>query len=181
MNESSENLQDKYLGNYHFSETHSIKIKTSPEQIFAKICEMNFTGSFVTRLLFALRGFPKKTTTGIERLQDVGFVILEVVPNHEVILGLIGQFWKLSGNIQKVTRSGFLVFENPDFAKATWNFKIIRESEEMQVLLTETRILCPSEPARKRFTLYWRIIKPFSGIIRKQMLKQLKKQSESSK
>jgi len=44
---------------------------------------------------------------------------------------------------------------------------------------TETRVLCVAPITKITFGLYWLMIKPFSGLIRKKMLKIIKKDSET--
>jgi hypothetical protein len=37
-------------------------------------------------------------------------------------------------------------------------------------LVTETRVGCTDAGSRRRFRLYWLLVRPFSGVIRKAML-----------
>ncbi len=171
-------LQHKYLPDYHFNEKHSITINASPAKVYSVICELDASSSWIVRTLLALRGIPKETSTGIEGWKKMGFVVLEQQQDKEIILGLIGQFWKISGKIQPYTVEEFTLFNNSEFAKAVWNFEIT--PQESQVLLeTETRILCPSETVRKKFGRYWFFIKPFSGLIRTEMLRIVKRKAET--
>lgn len=59
-------LQDKFLPAYHFSEKHSIEIKSTPETIWPFIDRVDFSGSWVIRVLFAFRGLPVKMMNGRE-------------------------------------------------------------------------------------------------------------------
>ena len=109
----------------------------------------------------------------------MGFVVLEHQPDQEIILGLTGQFWKASGKIQECTAEEFTSFNHPDFAKAVWNFKIVQQGDNHVLLVTETRIFCTTEVVRKKFARYWFLIKPFSGLIRKEMLRIIKRNAEN--
>jgi hypothetical protein len=40
-------------------------------------------------------------------------------------------------------------------------------------LVTETRVVCADPAARRRFALYWLLIKPFSAWIRRDMLQAI--------
>jgi hypothetical protein len=44
---------------------------------------------------------------------------------------------------------------------------------------TETRIVCTDEASRRAFLRYWRVIRPFSGLIRLEMLRLLRNAAES--
>ncbi len=172
-------LQHKYLPDYHFNEKHGIIISSSPSKVYSIICELDASSSWIVRVLLALRGIPRDTTAGIEGWKKMGFTVLEQKKDKEIILGLIGQFWKVSGKIQPCTAEEFTSFNNPDFAKAVWNFEITQQGENQVLLETETRIFCPVETIRKKFGRYWFFIKPFSGIIRTEMLKVIKRKAEN--
>jgi hypothetical protein len=60
-----------------------------------------------------------------------------------------------------------------------WNFKLRTESPERTVLSTETRIKCFGRAALWKLRLYWSLVSPFSGLIRKAILKRVKVESES--
>ena len=113
-------------------------------------------------------------------LEKMGFVILEHHPDKEIILGLIGQFWKTTGNIQRFSPENFIPFQDNRYTKATWSFEIIPNGNSSMKLETETRILCMDETDRKKFARYWFFIKPFSALIRIEMLKVIKKKAEAN-
>ena len=171
-------LQQKYLPEFHFSEKHSILISASPEKVSAIIPDMDASESWIIRMLLALRGIPAGTSRGMEGWKKMGFVVLEHQTDKEIILGLIGQFWKISGKIQQCTAQEFVSFTDPEFAKATWNFVVTLQDSNRVLLETETRIYCLDEKTRKRFKRYWFFIQPFSGLIRMQMLKIVKRKAE---
>jgi hypothetical protein len=171
-------LHDTFLPHFHFSEKHSILISATPEKIFPGIVTLNASSSWIIRVLLFLRGIPASTSHGMEGWKKMGFVLLDHHENKEIILGLIGQFWKANGAIQHCTADEFQSFNDTSYAKATWNFEIIPQGENKCILQTETRIYCPDEKVRKNFKRYWTIIQPFSGIIRMQMLKAIKRTSE---
>ncbi|TMB67768.1 MAG: hypothetical protein E6J43_07850, partial [Chloroflexi bacterium] len=41
-------------------------------------------------------------------------------------------------------------------------------------LFTETRVRCLGVPSRRWFRLYWLVIRPFSGLLRRSMLRGIK-------
>jgi len=172
-------LHDKFLPQYQFTEKHSITIHAPADKIYQSVLQMNFSSSWIIRLLFKMRGLPTRTISGIEGLKQMGFTLLEADTNNEIILGLVGQFSKPQGNIQPCTPEEFIQFNKPDFAKTTWNFEIINSDKRVVKLETETRILCLNEPVRKRFARYWFFIRPFSGLIRMEILRTIKKRAET--
>jgi hypothetical protein len=43
---------------------------------------------------------------------------------------------------------------------------------------TETRVLCTDPGSRRAFRRYWRIVRPFSGLIRIEMLRSIRREAE---
>lgn len=171
-------LQDKYLSEYHFDEKHSIDINATIPQVFPCIENLDFSHSKIIRILFSLRGLPPSmmNTTGLERHR---FYVLEHKQDDEIIIGLIGQFWKASGNLQVFEPDEFIPFDKLGFAKATWNFRLEALTPQSTRLETITRIYCTDPRSRIKFSRYWFFIKPFSGLIRTEMLKALKRKVET--
>jgi hypothetical protein len=168
--------QDEFLPVYHFSEVHSIRIDAERDAIAGVINVFDFRESPVIRFLFSLRGLPRNTAAGLDGVKKMGFVVLRHQEQREIVLGLIGQFWKRKGKIQSCSPQEFRVFDNPDFAKATWSFKIIGD-QPPYVVETETRIACHAPATRKKFSRYWFFIRPFSGWIRMEMLRAIRKKA----
>lgn len=172
-------LQEKYLPQFHFSEKHSILIHASPEKVSSVTENLDASSSWIIRLLLTLRGIPHSTSKGIDGWKKMGFVVLEQHPGKEIILGLIGQFWKATGKIQRCTKEQFISFDDPGFAKTIWNFELSTQADNQVLLETETRIFSLGETVRKKFARYWFFIRPFSGLIRAEMLRIIKKKAET--
>lgn len=166
-------LQQKYMPEFHFVEKHAVNIGATPEKTYACLQNFDFGNSVISRILMRLRGMPASANR-LEDLRKMGFILLEMKQNEEVILGLVGQFWRPSGNIQHLSKEAFVTFNDPHFVRATWNF-LVRPHHQHVTLETETRILCGSLVMNK-FKWYWSIVRPFSGIIRKEMLKGIKRE-----
>jgi hypothetical protein len=169
-------LQVKYLPNFHFQSAHSIIVNIPIENIF--ISDLKFKHSGITYWLMKLRGMNPPEYFSIRWFEDSRFVKLEEIPSQEIILGIIGQPWTLEGNLQLFLPHEFIPFNNSDFIKATWNFELVKHTNTQTEVRTETRIICLSEHLRRRFSRYWFFINPFSGLIRKQLLKGIKREME---
>ena len=173
-------LIDEFLNAYDFSERHETKIRASAERVFEAVSTAELTDSWLIRGLFALRGLgwsnrSKKLT--LREMTKSGFAILGEKPNEEILLGLAGKFWTPTGKLQKVDAGNFKQFSEKGFAKAVWNFSL-DEIKGETLLKTETRIRCLDEDSRQSFALYWTVIKPFSGLIRQEMLRIIKDKAE---
>ncbi|MEP6848121.1 MAG: hypothetical protein ABI999_04640 [Acidobacteriota bacterium] len=169
-------LIDDFLPEYDFVETHSIAIEASAVQVYAAANEVDFSDSFIVRWLLRLRGMSGEAVT-IGNLKHSRFKVLGEIANRELLIGLAGKFWTPWGDLQRVDASNFREFEKPGYAKAVWNFSLEGASNGTY-LSTETRIRCLDDGSRRSFGFYWTFIQPFSGLIRMEMLKTIKRKAE---
>jgi hypothetical protein len=91
---------------------------------------------------------------------------------------LIGRFWSYSAGIQPIAPENFKEFNKDGFAKAVANISLSEQADGTTCIGTETRVLCLGKASRRWFRLYWLLIGPFSGIIRKEWLRIIKQQAE---
>ena len=169
-------LIDDFLPKYDFVETHDIKISASAETVFGVMDKVDLCESPIIRALFFLRGLPNAKLR-LRDLQKSRFEILGIRENKELLLGLAGKFWTLRGEMQEVNANNFREFDKKGFAKAVWNFSVDGSGNETR-LTTETRVRCLDDASRRSFGFYWTFIQPFSGLIRNEMLKIVKKKAE---
>ncbi len=171
-------LIDDFMPSYDFTETHDIRIRATAENVYRALNEVDLCESAIVRWLFRLRGLPTEKMT-LRELRRLRFETLDESKNQELLLGLAGRFWTLTGNLQKINSNNFREFNEKGFAKAAWNFWLDEAQGETR-LTTETRIKCTDAESRKSFGFYWTFIQPFSGLIRKEMLKLIKQKAEKS-
>jgi hypothetical protein len=74
----------------------------------------------------------------IEHFTRGGFVVLADRPD-ELVLSAVGRFWKLEGDVRRVSADEFASFDEPGFAKAVVNLHA-RAVDGGTVLSTETRV-----------------------------------------
>lgn len=192
-------LLDEILPVYDFTEVHSIRIKASAEAVFKAVKEVTPADiSVVMRVLFFLRSFPEKLAgrQGLDltnrepllsQMMKRGFVTLAEQPPREIVFGLIvpgniGRVWQKSSMLMRELScpAEFLSFSSPGYLSVVANF-LISDAEQagFVTVRTESRTKALSEQARKNFTLYWRIIRPFSGLIRRVWLSAIKRKAET--
>ncbi len=166
-------LIDEFLSEYDFIETHDIAIQADAADIYRVANEIDFSESLIIRWLMRLRGM----SVGNLRLSDLGrfrFEMLGETLNEEMVIGLVGRFWSLGGGLQKIDAASFKEFDKAGYAKAVWNFSMDEDTDSTR-LTTETRIKCLDDESRRRFARYWTFIQPFSGLIRMEMLRTIKR------
>ncbi|HVF30620.1 MAG TPA: hypothetical protein VNA22_06595 [Pyrinomonadaceae bacterium] len=170
-------LIDEFLSDYDFVEKHGISIDADAATIYRAANEVNFGQSFVIRWLFRFRGLSGENVT-LRSLRRTRFELLGETPNRELLLGLVGKFWTPRGDLKKVDAESFKTFDRPGYAKAVWNFSLHTEGECSR-LMTETRVRCLDAGSRRSFGFYWMFVRPFSGLIRMEMLRVIKQKAES--
>jgi hypothetical protein len=178
-------LIDQFLPSHDFSACYEIRINATRALVYQCLLLSDFKNSWLVRLLMTIRSGKRSSRTDVptdlhQRLQGTGFVILAEVPDDEIVIGVAGKFWRPDGRrCLDLTAGEFVGFSAPGQAKAAWNFRLTAESPTETVLSTETRIKCFGHAALWKFRTYWILVAPFSGVIRKAILKQVKTEAES--
>lgn len=170
---------DQFLSQYDVAKRYQIDIQAPVEAVYPLIRQLDVSNSALIRWLFRLRGLPQGCLN-LEGLTKTGFVILAEKPPREMVLGLAGRFWRLAGDIQHIKAQEFQAFNPPGYAKAAWNFSLHQTEENNTQLSTETRVYCMDERSREKFKKYWMVIGPFSGLIRKEILRTIKRKVNDS-
>jgi len=169
-------LIDEFLPEHDFIETHNILIRADAADIYRVANEIDFSESFIIRWLFRLRGMTAENLT-LRALRKSRFETLGETLNKEMVLGLVGRFWTIQGGLKKIDAESFKKFDKAGYAKAVWNFSLDSEVDRTR-LTTETRIKCLDADSRRSFGRYWMFIQPFSGLIRMEILKAIKRRAE---
>jgi hypothetical protein len=168
-------LLDEVLPEYDYAAKYSIRIRATPERIY-KILQNGIPTGNITRFLMMLRRIP-----GLFRRKgsaDYSFYKLKEWQGREIVIGIAGQFWKPVAKTVAITNlDEFLSFDRNGFCKAALNLQITRQEDGVSVLSTETRVLSFGY-AKEDFRSYWQLIKPFSGMIRREILRKIKRQAE---
>jgi hypothetical protein len=168
-------LIDKYLSAYHFNEVHSIEVNGFVSGIYQKMLHCDFSNSSLIKFLFSLRGIPKKVYS-IENLTNIGFIKLDEEAGKEILFGMVTDNAMFNTCQSNVSSKEFLQKSDDTIIKAVINFKLQENSSSQHVISTETRVWCGNRKMKSKFKYYWFFVKPFSQLIRKSMLKQMKQQ-----
>lgn len=173
-------LLDEVLPAYDISAKYSIRIRSTPDRIY-KVLQQGLPVGSVTKLLMMLRGLPRIFQKRQTVAPEQAFYRLKESENHEIVLGIIGQFWKpVARPVPIHSLDEFLNFQRDGFCKAALNLKIEEDRSGICLITTETRVLAfgsASDPFRE----YWRVIGPFSGLIRKEILRKIKQRAERTR
>lgn len=182
-------LLDDYCPEYAFREIHSVPTRASTVAVFQALRKITPADLPLVGFLMRIRSLPallfghkffqsNNRTPFLGQIIGSGFLLLGT-SDSEVLVGTVGKFWRPSGGLCLDIRTAeeFQKFGKPGWAKVGWNF-IVDGDETNRRIRTETRITCTDQSARTKFRLYWWIVRPGSGMIRKSMLHALKRKAE---
>jgi hypothetical protein len=168
-------LLDEILPEFDFRSRHDRHVLAPPEKVAGAVERYQFDrdSSPLVRLLFRLRGLKVPSGSPREALTELRFSVLAERPGREVVAGTIGRFWALHerDNLEAPRDlEDFQTFSPPGWAKGVISLHVESREDGSSTLVTETRVLCVDERARRRFVAYWALIAAFSGWIRRDLL-----------
>jgi hypothetical protein len=177
-------LIDDYLPRYHVSEHHELLVPVPAPETYAAIWQADLAASIVVKTLLALRSLPARlfdaaparpaaTRLTLHDIVRHGFCLLAEEKEREVVLGASGCFWRPTGNLSATDPARFREPPPAGTARAAWNFTVSQPSDGVTLLSTETRVLCADDGALRSFRRYWMVVGPFSGLIRRHMLRTI--------
>jgi hypothetical protein len=186
-------LIDRFMPRWDARERHRIRVRAAPEAVYAALRTADLARHPLVRALLALRALPAVLADRSRRrelreraarpitlaaFEEQGFRVLAEDPPRELVIGLEGAFWTPAGDLRPVDPLTFAGPVPPGVARAAWNFSVDRVDDRSCVLRTETRILTGDAAARRRFRLYWTLVRPGSGLIRRIMLRSIRAEAE---
>ena len=155
---------DAFLPAYEFSTRHMVSVTVDPIRADRALRDVTFKEVPLVRALLLARGL------GLRKAEDTVLgtmvpraTVLEDVPGEGLVLTLSGQFWRLRGRGPEAP------------ATAVIDFRALPGS-----LATETRVHVSDPVSRRKFGHYWRVVRPFSGLIRMVVLRAAKRRAEAA-
>jgi hypothetical protein len=155
---------DDYLPSYEFATRHEVDVDAPTEVAERALREVTFRDVPIVRALLFARGEGRhRPLDPVVATMVPRATVVEDAPGEGIVLSVTGQFWRLSGRGP----------EPP--ATAVVDFRSIPGR-----LSTETRVHVPDPVSRRKFVRYWRVVRPFSGLIRMSVLRAAKRRAEAS-
>lgn len=155
---------DEFLPVYEFSSRYEVAVAGDPARADRALRAVTYGEVPLVRALLFARGLgvaksdARVVATVVPRAR-----VLEDVPGEGIVLTLSGQFWRWRGRGPEGPGTAVIDFRCTPGA-----------------LATETRIHVSDPVSRRKFVKYWRVIKPFSGFIRRQVLRAAKRRAEAT-
>lgn len=171
-------LLERVLPHYDKREYHERVISAAPEAVWLALTELRVNDLTMTMALMRIRGGPVAWLRGGAAPPDMRAVeafpprsLIEDAP-RELVLGDIARYASLNPIRPAVARGDLAAFEafaEPGWTKVAMNFRLT-PLDGATLLSTETRIQSTDARTRRRFRLYWMLVRAGSGLIRRDLL-----------
>jgi len=155
---------DRVFPNWDFRERHATRVDAPPERVFEAVRTVTLAEMGTFRVLARLRGIRAPVDRPLLEVAGPAWSVLADEPGRELVFGAAGQPWKLRGGLGS---------RDPSHVRMAINWRL-----EGTTLSTETRVLATDAAARRKFRLYWLVIRPFSGLIRRVWLRAIKRRAQ---
>jgi hypothetical protein len=184
---------DDLLATPRWRSAHVLATRATTAQADAALREVRLQDLPVSGGLMALRSLPAALTRSrsglprdagdrplLQRMRAIGLVPLVDEPGRGVVLRLVGQPWRLRGGepVAVGDAAAFARFDRPGFVRVAMGLWA-DAAPSGATLRTETRIAPTDRGAERRFAPYWRVVGPFSGITRSEMLRAARRRAEA--
>jgi uncharacterized protein YndB with AHSA1/START domain len=183
---------DRLVPTFQAAERHAVTVAAPAERVWAALADVTVGELWLFRLLMGVRvlpgrllGRPRARFDAEEQLLGwavrFGFTVLDLDAGQELVVGAIGQPWRLAGGRGVAVAGGeeFAAFDRAGYAKMAANFRLAPTAGGGAVRLsTETRVACTDASSARRFARYWRLVRPASGAIRRSWLAAIKRRAE---
>jgi hypothetical protein len=155
---------DSFLPSYDFGARYEIAVDADAAVADRAVREVTFREVPLVRALIFARGLGAgRADEAVIAAMTRRARVLEDVPGEGIVFSLAGQFWQLRGRGSGAP------------ATAVVDFRAVPGQ-----LSTETRVRVPDPASRRKFARYWRLVRPFSGLIRLLVLRAAKRRAEVS-
>jgi peroxiredoxin len=154
---------DAYLPAYEFAIRHEVSVDAGQDEADQALREVTYKEVPIVRGLLFARGLGiRRGDEAVLRTLVPRASVLEDAPGEGIVLSVTGQFWRLRGRGPEAAATAVVDFR-----------------ARPGVLSTETRVHVADPESRRKFERYWRVVRPFSGLIRTQVLRAAKRRAEA--
>jgi hypothetical protein len=140
-----------------------VRTSSAPADLLAAAEELTWDEVPLMRTLMRMRTFGRLRLDPGRRILDdmhrLGFTTLDRTP-EELVVGATGRPWPAGGGV------------DAGRAEMAVNFRVTGGA-----LHTETRVWLTTPAARRHFTAYWLVIRPWSGLIRREWLRAIRRRA----
>lgn len=191
---TAELMLDRFVPRYDLSLVHSGVFRVPPADCLHAVLSLDLFASPLIRALIGARGLPwrlerllrrrpspqnpaSSPTFRFSEMPQHGWLLLGETPDLEMVLGTVGQPWKPKAGTpsSQVTPETFRDFDEPRFLKIATSIRVNPYGATSTILTLETRAVMTDDESRRRFAPYWRVVGPFSHLVRWRAMRMLRR------
>ncbi len=167
------------MPDWQWREYHQRPVHADVDAVWRACLTAPNSALLITRPLMILRGFGSPLRPDAPIVDSVPPRRIAEIPGRELLLGLIfPTAGKLSETPQPDSVTALNAASGPGMIRQAVNIRL-HPHPKGTLLSTETRAIANDETARRRFTRYWWLIRPASGLIRRDTLRAIAKTAEA--
>jgi hypothetical protein len=165
-----------------FLEHHHRVVRADPERVWSALHETTWRDCRVTAVLSFLRGLGGPSGSHRRLLDDGPVVVLHTEPGRYVAGGRVARPWRARPELGPALSNldELAAFDQGTWLKYGMDFRLTPLDRGRTMLETSTRCQPTDAAVRRRFGAYWRLIRPFSGLVRRDMLGAIARRAEAS-
>jgi len=172
-------LIDTLLPEWDAHEQHGIDVAAPPARTWEALAQLTVGELPLTRSLMRVRSLGRRSSA-LDRtlLEAASFLVPLAEGPGDRVAGLVGRPWQLRPTLVPIAGAGdFAAFDRPGWVRAATDFRVVPAACGSR-LSTETRIQATDAGSRRRFARYWRVVRPGSALIRREVLRATRRRAE---
>jgi hypothetical protein len=176
---------DEFMPGYEVREVHETNVAAPAEVAFSVAQEMDMQESPLLKAIFTGREVlmgssraPRQPKSIRSEVTALGWRALFEVPGRHLIMGAVTQPWERDVVFRGLPPDEFARFNEPGFAKIAWTLRAEPVGPAACVFRTETRVTTTDPESRRKFRMYWTLVSPGVLLIRREMLRLVRRESE---
>lgn len=167
-----------------FAEYHSTTVDASPDAVWAATLDLRWSDLRLMSVLMRVRTLGRhRHRQDDSRLLETGPVRVAYTEAPRYVAAVrVARPWKRNPEFGPMMPDldTFARYDEPNWLKIGLDFRIEPLADGRTKLSTSTMCEATDENARREFARYWRFIRPFSGLIRIEMLRAIARKSQSA-
>ncbi len=183
---SPDEVLDRFMPRFDAGERHQALIAAPPAVVFQAANDLDLHRAPLIRAVFRARQLlmggrlveSGRTGSFIDEVLALGWRVLQETPGRQLVFGAVTQPWRADVVFRGIPPEEFAAFAEPGYVKILWTIEVAPGEGDSSIFRTETRALATDAESRDRFRRYWTLVSPGILTIRREMLRQVRREAE---
>lgn len=184
--DAPDEVLDRFLPRFDVGERHRALVAAPAAAVFEAARRLDFNRAPLIRAIFRARQLLMGGSTAeagragsfIDEVLALGWRVLEEEPGRRLVFGAVTQPWHADVVFRGIPAEEFAAFAEPGYVKIVWTIQVTPVDGSSSVFSTETRAVATDPDSRARFRRYWTLVSPGILTIRREMLRQVRREAE---